>query len=222
MGRHVDGPGSPEAAAVGVADLRQRSVAALMDRYDFPRAHATQVRFLADRLAEQLAGALVLGEEGRLILGCAALLHDIGWHFGQAKHHRRSYELIKGGGLSGFTAVQVELIALVARYHRKARPKVRHEAFSRLSAMDRQTVMRLAGVLRVADGLDRSHRAAVQDVSVRLGSRRVRLVLTPRVDDVESELWAAGRKKRLLETVLGRTVGLTVGADSPERGIESC
>jgi len=222
MGRRVDGPGSPAAAPVGLADLRQRSAATLMDRYDFPRAHATQVRFLADRLAEQLAGELILGEESRLILSFAALLHDIGWHFGQVRHHRRSYELIKDGGLSGFSAGQVELIALVARYHRKARPKVRHEAFARLNAMDRQTVMRLAGVLRVADGLDRSHRAAVQDVSVRLGSRRVRLVVTPRLDDVEPELWAAGRKKRLLETVLGRTVGLAVGPDRPERGIESC
>jgi exopolyphosphatase/guanosine-5'-triphosphate,3'-diphosphate pyrophosphatase len=145
-------------------------------------------------------------------------LHDIGWHYGATKHHRRAYDLIKADGLSGFTPTQVEQISLVARYHRKAPPKLRHQAFAQLNALDRQMVTRLAAILRVADGLDRSHRAAVQDVTVQLTARRARLCVTPRFDDVEAELWAAGRKKKLLETVLGRTVILSIQTDRAEPG----
>ena len=203
---------------VGLDDLRRRSVERLMADYDFPQAHVGQVRQLADQMASQLVHELVLGEDARLVLNCAALLHDVGWHFGQRKHHLRSYELIKAGGLSGFTADQVEQIALVARYHRKARPKLKHQAFAQLNAMDRQTVTNLAAILRVADGLDRSHRSVVQDVEVRCDDRTVQLILEPRFDDIEVELWAADRKKKLLEMVLGRAVVLVVGPERPGVG----
>ena len=200
--------GSPS-DLVGVTDRRDRSVERLMAECDFPQGHARQVRVLADRLADQLAGELVLGADDRPILGYAALLHDVGWHFGQQKHHRRSYELITAGGLDGFTPVQIEMIALVARYHRKAVPKLRHQPFARLDTQGRQAVTRLAAILRVADGLDRGHRAAVRDVRVEIETQQVRLLLTPAFGDVDAELWAADRKKKLLETVLGRAVHLT-------------
>jgi len=87
-----------------------------------------------------------------------------------------------------------------------------------LNAMDRQTVTNLAAVLRVADGLDRSHRSAVQDVEVRCDERTVQLILEPRFDDIEVELWAAGRKKKLLEMVLGRAVLFTIGRQEPGAG----
>jgi len=194
---------------VEAADLRDRSVAKLMAECDFARGHARQVHVLADRLADQLTRELVLGPDDRSILGYAALLHDVGWHFGQRKHHRRSYELITSGRLEGFGLVQVEMIALFARYHRKATPKLRHQPFARLAAHDRQTVTKLAAILRVADGLDRGHRSAVRDARVEFEPQRVQLVLTPAFGDVDAELWAADRKKKLLETVLGRAVHLT-------------
>ncbi len=203
---------------VGVDDLRRQSVERLMSRCDFPRAHADQVHFLADRLAAQLARQLLLGPEARQILSYAALLHDIGWHFGRTRHHRHAYNLITTGGLSGFTPDQIEMIALVARYHRRARPKLKHQPLARLNTMDRETVTRLAALLRVADGLDRGHRAAIQDVAVRLDDRRALLMLQPRVDDVNVELQAAGRKKKLLESVLRRAVVFSIGPDRPERG----
>jgi exopolyphosphatase/guanosine-5'-triphosphate,3'-diphosphate pyrophosphatase len=195
-----------------VADRRDRSVKRLMAECDFPQAHARQVRVLADRMADQLTQELVLGQDDRLILGYAALLHDVGWHFGQRKHHRRSYELITSGGLAGFAPLQIEMIALVARYHRKAVPKLSHQPFARLGAHDRQTVTKLAAILRVADGLDRGHQVAVRDVRVEIEPQQVRLLLTAAFGDMDAELWAADRKKKLLETVLGRAVHLTDSA----------
>ncbi|MBN1343913.1 MAG: HD domain-containing protein [Phycisphaerae bacterium] len=207
---------------VGLTELRRRGVERLMARYDPSPGHPRQVCFLAERLAACLSGELLLGKADRLILSCAALLHDIGWHVGSAKHHRRSYDLIKADGLSGFDPEQVELIAQVARYHRKAVPKLRHQAFARLNQMDRQTVEKLAGILRVADGLDRSQRSAVADLNVDLGPRRATIRLTPRLDDLDAELWAAGRKQGLLETLLKRSVVLQVVRDHEQPGMQSC
>lgn len=222
MGRSAEPSDDPPRGIVELADLRRSGVARLMAQYDFARGHAEQVRRLADRLAEQLAAPLMLGEESRLILSTAALLHDIGWHFGRAKHHRRSYELIKSNGLSGFSPEQVELIALVARYHRKAHPKLRHQPYAKLGPLQRRTVEALAGVLRVADGLDRTHRSVVEDVLVDTNARRVRLTVVPRFGDLDAELAAASKKSKLLESVLNRRVRITPGRHQIEAGTEPC
>jgi len=189
-------------------ELRDRSVQQLMARYDFSHTHARQVSFLAGRLAEQLVCELLLGREDLDLLRYAALLHDIGWHYGQNKHHRNAYKLIKGGELPGFRSDEIERIALIARYHRKALPKLSHHAYARLDPMARQTVMRLAGVLRVADGLDRTHRSAVEDVIARVGSKGTNLIIRSRFEDIQPELREAKRKKKLLEIVLAQPVSL--------------
>lgn len=216
MSEATEVPAKPTDRDARVADLRLRSVEQLMSRYQFSWSHAKHVHFLAARIGSQLASELLLGPESLQLLNYAALLHDIGWHVGGSGHHHHSYDLIKGGRLSGFAPVQVEQIALVARYHRKARPKLRHQAFARLNTIDRQAVSNLAGIVRMADGLDRSHRSAVEDVAVELGRRRVRLVLKTRFDDIEPELTAVDRKKKLLESVLRRSTVVTVGPDRPD------
>lgn len=200
--------GMPEARHTPLDELRRRSAEQLLIRYEASRAHGQQVSRLAVRMAEQLAGDLLIGDEDRTILYCAALLHDTGWHCGRNKHHRHTYRLIKEAGLSGFTAEQIERIALVARYHRKAMPKLRHRSFAQLDPLGRQTVMKLAGILRLADGLDRTHRAAVEDVEVLLSRRRIELVIQPRFGDIREELMAAVRKKKLLEIVLAQPLVL--------------
>jgi exopolyphosphatase/guanosine-5'-triphosphate,3'-diphosphate pyrophosphatase len=203
---------APEAALEDndIERLRQRSAEALMALCDCSEAHATHVAALAVRLAEQLANPLLFGQEEISMLRYGALLHDIGWHFGQNKHHRNSYRLIKSGRLLGFSLRQIETIALIARYHRKSAPKLSHRPYARLDSMGRQTVLRLAAVLRIADGLDRTHRSAVEDVLVQTGPGRVRLLVRSRLDDVQTELWAADRKKKLLEIAMGRPVSLSM------------
>jgi exopolyphosphatase/guanosine-5'-triphosphate,3'-diphosphate pyrophosphatase len=168
------------------------------------------VAWLAIRLAEQLSRPLLLGEDDFAMLRYGALLHDIGWHFGQNKHHRNSYRLIKSGRLFGFVPGQIETIALIARYHRRSAPKLSHRPYARLDPVGRQTVVRLAAILRVADGLDRAHRSAIEDILVQTDAGRVRLFVRSRFDDVQTELWAANRKKKLLEIAMGRPVSLSV------------
>jgi len=198
-----------------------QSAEALMARYEFSRGHARQVGFLAVRLAEQLSRELILGAESIRLVRYAALLHDIGWHYGQTRHHRRSYKIIKTNGLKGLSPEQIELIALIARYHRKASPKISHKPFARQDPIGRQTVLRLAGILRVADALDRSHRSAVQDVIVHRSRKGVCLEILPRIEDTRAEVSAAQRKKKLLEIALSQPVSLIVARSHATTGTRS-
>jgi exopolyphosphatase/guanosine-5'-triphosphate,3'-diphosphate pyrophosphatase len=126
----------------------------------------------------------------------------VGYLINHAKHHKHAYHLIQNAELQGWTAREVELIANVARYHRKAAPKKRHANFRRLERADRRLVRRLAAILRVADGLDRTHTQRITAVGVEAGRDAVRLVLAAETDP-QVERWDADRKSSLFATVFG-------------------
>jgi exopolyphosphatase/guanosine-5'-triphosphate,3'-diphosphate pyrophosphatase len=169
--------------------------------------HCEHVAMLASRLFDGLRDPLDLPEDGRHILTAAALLHDVGYVINHAKHHKHAYHLILHGELQGYSRREVELIANVARYHRKAHPRKSHANFARLERGDRRLVRRLAGLLRVADGLDRTHTQRVTGVRVEplRGARQP--VLLEAASDPRVEIWDANRKSRLLEQVLDAAIG---------------
>jgi exopolyphosphatase/guanosine-5'-triphosphate,3'-diphosphate pyrophosphatase len=106
-----------------------------------------------------------LDERARQMLEAAALLHDVGYFISYDRHHKHSYHLIRHAELFDFSPREREIVANLARYHRKARPKSKHENFAHLAPADRQLVKRLGGILRLADGLDRRRNSAVEEVS---------------------------------------------------------
>src|SRR5439155_5606323 len=116
------------------------------------------------RIFAQLAPLYGMNPDDQSLLEIAARLQDVGYLINYEKHHKHSYHLILNSGLPGFEPHELELIANVARYHRGAKPKRKHANFRQLSSADRQRVQRLAAILRLAGGLDRSHTGQVQDV----------------------------------------------------------
>lgn len=168
----------------------------------FDEEHSRHVGKLALRLYDQLEERLDLPDEARDILGCAALLHDIGYTEGYEGHHKAAFRLIIEASLPGLTSRDLALVANVARYHRGARPDEKHPGYASLGADDRSLVMQLAAILRLADGLDRTHCSGVSDVEVRLVDDRL-TVLARCPDGCDVELWAGAKKGRLLGDVLG-------------------
>lgn len=137
---------------------RHRSALALAERFRADLSHARQVTALSKVLYDQLsAQGQALPEEGRGLLRAAATLHEVGQLVTQGSHHKHSAYLIRHGGLLGFDAREVELVAQIARYHRRSLPKDSHEDWAALSREDQALVSQMAAVLRVADGLDRSY-----------------------------------------------------------------
>ena len=186
-------------------DIRRRSVIELAQRCHYAAEHAQQVARLALALFDQTRAAHGLNDRAREWLEMAAQLHDIGEHISYERHHRHSYYLVKNGGLRGFEPDEVELLALVARYHRRGAPKKAHDTFAALPRPMRTTVRWLAAMLRLAESLDRSRAQLVESVTLQQRARECRLRVTGR-DDFELELWAAQRNTGPLERELGRAI----------------
>ena len=185
-----------------VEDLRLRSVYTLLDRFHADGAHPRHVARLALALFDGLRNAHKLDAEARTLLHYAALLHDIGSVIGFDGHAEHSAYVIRHGNLRGLTAREVSVVANVARYHSKARPRKRHTEFKSLDRSDRNLVRWLAAILRVAEALDRSHYQLIRSLSVRRRGRGAMIHVVAR-RDVGLELWAARRRVELLQRMLG-------------------
>jgi exopolyphosphatase/guanosine-5'-triphosphate,3'-diphosphate pyrophosphatase len=187
----------------GDRDLRARSVDRLLRRTNTEVPHAAHVARLALSLFDQTHALHQLTAAEREWLQYGALLHDVGCSVGFKGHQQHSYYLITHGDLTGFSTEEIEAIASVARYHKGKGPKGSHENWKRLDPYLKPVVEKLAALLRIADGLDHSHRQIVADVACRVRSRRVEFDSLAGAD-CEVELEAARRKSDLFERVFGR------------------
>ena len=191
-----------------LSDIRRKGVERLMLLGDEDAEHTRRVAALAFNLFEALQVTLGLDDDAAELLEAAALLSNVGVMVAHSKHHLHSYYVIRSSDrLVGFTDGELEVIAQVARYHRKSAPSTRHREFAALDE-DRQRLVRsLAAILRVAVGLDRSHRGSVADVDVRIDDVEVRIRLVPSEGlDVDTEAHAAQERAALLSDVSGRSV----------------
>jgi exopolyphosphatase/guanosine-5'-triphosphate,3'-diphosphate pyrophosphatase len=188
-------------------DVRRRSVMELAERCQWEDAHARQVTRLALAMFDDTRRLHGYGDSEREWLEYAALLHDIGNHISFERHHRHSHYLIKHGDLRGFEPREIDLMALIARYHRRAAPKRDHEGFAALDTADRRRVRILSAFLRLAETLDRSRHGVVQQLTLRDRGADIRLHLTVS-GDAELEAWATRRQLPVLEEALGKPVVL--------------
>ena len=199
--------------------MRRRSVMALAERCQYDEDHARHTADLALQLFDATKARHALPDEARALLEYAALLHDIGHHISYPGHHKHTYYLIKNGDLRGFDPAEIEVLANVARYHRRGHPRKKHPGFGGLPREARRTVQMLAGLLRVADALDRSHKQTVRRVLVSERADVLRIQAEAR-GDCELELWGVGGRTALLEEMLGRRIRVEAGTvASPRRAL---
>jgi len=186
---------------------------ALGRRYLFDEAHALQVSKLAGSLFDQLRKVHRMGPAERRMLLAAAVLHDIGAFVGYKKHHKHSLYLIANSEVPELTQRETDIVANLARYHRKGVPAAHHEAFTALSGEDQDRVVKLASILRIADALDREHLQAVRGVTAKV-TRGGRLKLELDADgDLLLERWALRRKADLFASTFGLYVVLAGDED---------
>ncbi len=198
IGHHdaADWSGDPRA-------IRQASVLELCRRCNWDESHGRQVARLAVRLFDETRPLHDLPAGDRELLEQASLLHDIGAHVASESHHKHTEYLILHGRLRGFSPEEVAVLATLGRFHRGGDPRVSREPLASLGPEWQERVPRLAALLRLADGLDRSRSAAVSDVRVTMADDRVQLAVVAE-GDAEVDLWGARRKRELFEKVFGR------------------
>jgi exopolyphosphatase/guanosine-5'-triphosphate,3'-diphosphate pyrophosphatase len=194
-------------------DVRRRSVVELAERCNYWPEHASQIARLAVALFDQSRGIHRLTDREREWLEYAALLHDIGVHISYEGHHKHSHYLIRNGDLRGFEPHEIETMALVARYHRQATPKKRHEGYGEFDKKRRRTIRTLAAILRLAESLDRSHAQSIS--AVELHDRGEDGLLQLRTTgDAELELWAAMRHAAPFERLIGKPLRIEVSGQA--------
>ncbi len=199
-------------------DLRRANVLGLARQLDPDVAHAETCARLAVQLFDRTADIHGLGADSRELLDLAALVHNVGLFISHSGHHKHSWYIIRNSErLTGFTEHEIELIALVARYHRKSFPHDKHPELAAVPPDDRRRVAVLAGLLRVAIGLDRRHLGHVGSLTARLepGDKRGRrsgtgrLVIEPVLTsgaEADLEVFSANERAGLLAQALGLEV----------------
>ncbi|MEM7052383.1 MAG: Ppx/GppA phosphatase family protein [Acidobacteriota bacterium] len=218
VGRPVEELPPPGEIRSGQIDKLARRCPAVYDH------HQATAR-LAVRLFDLTLSVHGLGPQEREWLEYAAMLHDLGYLVAYRRHHKHSFYLINSASLDAFDPREIEVIAHVARYHRRAMPKRDHPTFAALKPWQRRCVRKLAAILRIADALDRSHAQRVEEIFSSIGRRKVTIeVISPW--DVSLELTTADERCRMFRRVFRRKVAfrqglepVTGGAPSPRSGM---
>ncbi len=169
--------------------------------------HSGQVAKLALEIFASLAPSFNMGEKERQLLEAAALLHDVGYFINYSGHHKHTYHLVRHADLFGFTPREREIIAQIARYHRKSLPKKKHESFIRLAPVDQLLVKKLGGILRLADGLDRRRNSVVTGLDCSL-AKSVFKVTVAGEGDISVELFGGKVKGDLFEAAFRKKLVL--------------
>jgi len=191
---------SEEDVSIHLSNVRYKSVIGLGEKTSFDKKHAVQTMSLAVKLYDFLKERFNLNENDEECLEAACLLHDIGYYISHSQHHKHSYYIIRNSELLGFNEGEIELIANIARYHRKSHPKPKHENFSKLDGPTQEKVRKLAGILRIADSLDRSHKSVINSISIK--EEKNDLTITVRTKNNEEpvlEIWGVNLRKELFE-----------------------
>jgi len=182
---------------------RKRSIYELLRKSNWLEAHSTHVAAMALQLFDEFKEELKLQESDRELLEYASLMHDIGYYISYRKHHKHALYLIRHSDLRGFTEDEINIMANVARYHRRSTPKKRHFLYKKLEKPLRKKVKGLSAILRVADGLDRSHYQNVEKLEIDNKPEKINFYITT-MGDPELEIWGAERKSELFQKVTGK------------------
>ena len=185
------------------------SVIEFAESCNYEEKHTKQVTKLALRLFDELKELHKMSEQEKFYLHCGGLLHDIGWIKGQKAHHKTALNMIIQATDLPFDLRQRAIIGLIARYHRKALPKPSHKHFCNLTPQDQHMVSVLAGILRVADGFDISHRNLVKDVKCKVTADKIFIRLDTS-GPVISEIYSAEKKADLMRRVFDKEIIIEV------------
>ncbi len=193
-----------------------KAATALGHKYRFHLGHAEQVCYLTELLFNQLQPLHQLFSELRMLLRVAATLHEIGGYVNPSSHHKHSYYLIRNSEIVGLNEKQLELIANIARYHRKAFPDLqKHLHFQELSHAEREQVTKLAAILRVADALDHQHKSIVEGLKVKILDDAIEIDVKS-LDKCLLERWHLQEKGQLFTHTFGRSIRLLVNGKTGE------
>lgn len=164
--------------------------------------HYRYVTRIALKLFDCLEKELDLDRHARLILECAAILHDIGSFIRSGDHHIHSQYIVAHSDIFGLNKDDMNILSIVVRYHRAEQPNSGHPGYASLQRSDRTMVLKLSALLRIADALDRGHSQHIQDFDIEL-TRDTLFLRAQGTHDITLERLALEEKADLFEDIFG-------------------
>jgi len=190
--------------------LRYDTVYSLCEQYKVNVEHAEHVKRLALQMFDDTLHRHQLGDEERELLEAASLLHDVGYHISPDQHHHHSQYIISHCIIPGFTNDESQMIGMIARYHRKSHPKRKHPGFASCSPERQRIISILAGILRIAEGLDRRQQQLIDTLHCDIHDTTMSIALfTQKNALIDIEIWGAERRTALLEECLGVAISFS-------------
>jgi exopolyphosphatase / guanosine-5'-triphosphate,3'-diphosphate pyrophosphatase len=187
---------------------RAESLEQVCQKYLYDAPHAYHVSQLALNLFYQLNDLHKLSDKYASILHAAAMLHDIGLFIAEPKHHKHSYYLIKSSGIASFDKLDLDVVANIARYHRKGHPSQKHLGFSQLSPANQDVVRKLSAILRIADAFDYKHDQKISALTCAMKKTKAITVTASGSANIDDEIAWASYKGELFEEVYNLKLGI--------------
>jgi exopolyphosphatase/guanosine-5'-triphosphate,3'-diphosphate pyrophosphatase len=183
--------------------MREKAVRTYAARFEYDERHCDQVARLGLQMFDQLQSYHGFGEEERELLHYAALLHDVGHYVNRSGHHKHGQYIVMNSGMQGFSTNELLVLGNIVRYHRRSLPSREHFHFNMLYKEHKEVVRKLAGILRIADNLDRGHRNQVRELKVKMDPSGKMLIQVLANDSIEVELQSARAETELLQDSFG-------------------
>lgn len=181
-------------------------------RYRVDPAHWKQVGKLSSKLFDELQELHQLDAHDRLLLNVASILHEVGTFINPKQHHQHSQYIILNSELFGLSRLDVEIVGLLARYHRHGAPNTRKRFYAELEEKDRMRVQKLSALLRVADAMESAHNSRIEEFQVVFNGRNIDLIV-PRMIDLTIENMAVKAKGDLFTDIFGYEIRLKAALD---------
>lgn len=183
--------------------IMKLSAQELLNKFSKNSSHPMEVRRISMMIFDEASEKVKeMSNKERKYLEAGALLHDIGYYIDSKGHNKHSMKMVIENGLSGFDTREEQIIGCICRYHRGGLPdKKEHEVYNTLEKKDRKMVKRLAGILKVADGLDRGHLNLIKKIHLNYDEENniVEFILTPNTPEFRPDISSAVRKRDLFE-----------------------
>ncbi len=183
--------------------MMKLSAKELLNKFSNNDIHSQEVNRLALMIFDETNSKVFeMPARYREYLEAASLLHDIGYHIDSKGHNKHSMNMIIESGIAGFTELETKIIGCICRYHRGGLPdKNEHEVYNTLDKKERKIVKRLAGILKIADGLARNENSMIDNISINYNqdNKVVEFIITPKIEEFLPDLSSAIRKRDLYE-----------------------
>ncbi|GLI13916.1 metal-dependent phosphohydrolase [Methanosarcina thermophila MST-A1] len=185
--------------------VRKRSIMQLGLICNFDEEHAHTVTRLALELFDsiQALGIYEFKAGERELLEYGSTLHDIGTFLSYDTHQVHAYHLIRESNLPGFQPEEIEIIANLAYFHRKNTPKKKHPNLVGLNKEVIKSIRVLSALLRIAEGLDRSHNGIISHVRFYIASTDSLVLEMHAQRECQLEIWEVEKQKKYFKKMFG-------------------